>query len=179
MSVINVAQVPLHVAGRCVLMGIADCDKEKVMTKYVAIPILLLVAVVPGFAKKVHAPLPHELLAAKTVCVSPATDEGLRDRAFQEIAKAKHFTFVADCSAADLIFSFEIHSAGYVGGYSTPGIQSNITPSGQIYHRGHTVYDETFSVVDTKTGKVLWQEVGYETKRAVNRLIKRIREQGK
>lgn len=153
-------------------------DEERPMKTNLAIVTVLLLGVAqPCFAKKAHAPLPPRLLTAKTVCVSSATDEKLRDKAFQEITKTKYFTFVTDCSAADLVFSFEIHNEGYVGGYSTQTVVSHVTPTGKIYHGGYTVYEETFSVADAKTGEALWKENGYETKRAVNHLIKQIKEQ--
>ncbi len=112
--------------------------------------VLVLALPLPVFAKKIHAPLPPQLLSAKTVCISTSTDQSLRDRAFQEISKAKYFTFATDCSGADVVFRFEIHSTGYAGGYPVGG--------GKTYQAGETTYAEFFSVVDSKTGNVLWSD---------------------
>lgn len=147
--------------------------------------VLLLAATVPSFAKRVHAPLPPELLAAKTVCISTATDQDLRDKAYEEILKSKHFTFVTDCSSADLVFSFEVHQTGYVGSHTTQTIKSNITPTGTVSHPGYTTYGESFSVTDVKTGKPLWKDSmslsvwSSAAQDMVKNLIKRIKEQSK
>lgn len=105
---------------------------------------LVFAMALPVFAKKTHAPLPPQLLSAKTVCISTSTDQNLRDRAFQEISKAKYFTFTTDCSSSDVVFSFEVRNTGYAGRDSTDP--------------GHTTYTESFEVTDAKAGKVLWND---------------------
>lgn len=67
---------------------------------------------------KEYAPLPDELMAAKTVCiVNKSPYAQVADRAYSELRKWGRFKIVQSATNADLIFVFS--SETHVAGYST------------------------------------------------------------
>jgi hypothetical protein len=70
------------------------------------------------FANTKHAPLPDELLKAKTVYIDNQSGLAtLGDKAYDELSKWGRFKIVSSAKDADLVLLISAHA--YVTGYST------------------------------------------------------------
>lgn len=141
--------------------------------RYRASRVLVLVAFLTALradAKrpKVHAPLPKQVLEAKTVYLDNQSGfASLGDKAYDELTKWGRFKVVDQRQNADLILL--LSASEYRGGYVTSGTaqqHGTVDDSGNIEVSGESestttpvVYRRThLTVIDPKTGTSLWSD---------------------
>jgi hypothetical protein len=148
--------------------------------------IVLLSATALAVAK--HAPLPPQLIQAKTVYIQ--NDSGhanLADRCYEELTKWGRFKVVSDPKTADIVFRIHTRSVS-TGATAT----TNATQNGD-YTTARTDISEdrtaftTIDVIDVRTSQMLWSDTrrwgslytGFRsaTKSVIKELRKRIEEQ--
>lgn len=147
--------------------------------------VCLLFISVMGVAKTVHAPLPPELMSAKTVYIANESgDAKLADRCYSELREWGRFTIVTDPKQADLVF--RIGTSTRTTGYSadtTPDYGGSSSTDIRANHSSRTQID----VINRATGAVLWSDskawgdlyTGFRsaTKGVIKELRKRMEEQ--
>jgi hypothetical protein len=151
----------------------------------------------PVLGNTKHAPLPEELLKAKTVYIDNQSGLAtLGDKAYDELSKWGRFKIVSSAKDADLVLLISAHA--YVTGYSTNTTgtaQGTADASGNIQLSGtsHSRTDADFArityltAIDPKTGNALWSDqklwgnlyTGFRsaTRSLVKELRKRVEEQ--
>lgn len=115
-----------------------------------------------------HAPLPDEILRAKSVCIVNQTKSAsLGDRAYDEISKWGRFKVVAKPEDADLVLV--LSASSHVTGYDTnsngqtngtAGDDGNVQLSSNTNsHSEAVIVSFTYlTVVDRKSGTQLWSD---------------------
>ena len=124
----------------------------------------ILCASIPIFAKTKHAPLPDQIIQAKTIFIdSQSGIADLSDKTYDELTKWGRFKSVSTAKDADVVLV--VSANAYVAGYRTSShgtasgtdtdtsidVESQTTPE-----VGRTTY---LTVVDPKTGGALWTDL--------------------
>jgi hypothetical protein len=149
-----------------------------------------------ALAKTKHAPLPDQILHAKTVCfVNQTQIASLGDKAFDELTKWGRFKIVQKPEEADLVLVLSATSTvtGFdtqTSGNTTGAVDDsgNVQLSGQSTSRSRatTVSYTYLTAIDPKTGTHLWSDVKQwgslfypvsATRSLVKELRERIKEQ--
>ena len=144
----------------------------------------LSLAVLPCLARhKEHAPLPSQLLSAKTLFIENQASADVADKAYEELKKWNRFEIVTERAKADLILSLAMkqrqHTGGNVSIWDSDGNYSHGTVSGGT--PGYTY----LTIVDAKTGETLysdarkWVAFGSATRHMIKDLQQRIESQEK
>ncbi len=126
-------------------------------------------AVCPAvFGHTKHAPLPEQILQAKTVYIDNQSGlASLGDRAYDELSKWGRFKVVASAKDADLVLL--ISASAYVTGYrtnttgtaeGTEDSSGNIQLSGSSQSQTHAQVTRItyMTAIDPKTGNALWSD---------------------
>lgn len=144
-----------------------------------------------------HAPLPEEVLRAKTVYIDNQSGvASLGDRAYDELSKWGRFKIVSSAKDADLVLLISAHA--YVSGYNTNTTgttQGTVDANGNVQlssnSQSRTDAEVTrvtyMTAIDPKTGSALWSDqklwgnlyTGFRsaTRSLVKELRKRVEEQ--
>ncbi|SRR5260370_6562013 len=144
-----------------------------------------------------HAPLPEQVLKAKTVYVDNQSGlASLGDKAYDELSKWGRFKIVMSAKDADLVLLISAHA--YVTGYSTTTTgtaEGNTDASGNTRITGRSESQTSpdiarityMTAIDPKTGTALWSDqklwgnlyTGFRsaTRSLVKELRKRVEEQ--
>lgn len=158
---------------------------------------LLLAVCLPVFGHTKHAPLPEQILQAKTVYIDNQSGlSSLGDRAYDELSKWSRFKIVSNAKDADLVLLISAHA--YVSGYhtsTTSTAHGTEDDSGNIQMSGNSQSETSPNVtrvtyltaIDPKTGDSLWSDqkvwgnlyTGFRsaTRSLVKELRKRVEEQ--
>lgn len=133
-----------------------------------ALPLLLAFGffVLPAHGRTKHAPLPAQIMQAKTVYIDNQSGfANLGDRAYDEVSKWGRFKIAASAKDADLVFL--ISAREYISGYRTVTdgtahgtvddsgnvqLNSDSTSRTQAQTSGITY----LAVIDPKSGASLW-----------------------
>jgi hypothetical protein len=145
-----------------------------------------------ALAKTKHAPLPDQILQAKTVCLVNQTQfASLGDKAFDELTKWGRLKIVEKPEEADLVIvlsatstvtGFDTQTSGdTIGRVDDSG---NVQLSGQSTSRSRetTVSYTYMTAIDPKTGTHLWSDVKqwgsfpFNPRSATRSLVKELRE---
>jgi hypothetical protein len=120
-------------------------------------------------AKTKHAPLPDQIIQAKTVCLMNQTQyASLGDKAFDELTKWGRFKIVQKPEEADLVLVLSATSTVTGSDTRTSGNTSgtvdnsgNVDLSGRSTSRSRatTVSYTYLTAIDPKTGTHLWSDV--------------------
>lgn len=146
-------------------------------------------------AKTPHAPLPKDVMNAKTVYIDNKSGfANIGDRAYDELRKWGRFKIVDNPKDADIVLL--LSSSAYEGGYTTTGtINATTTDYGSTSQTTGTVSTQSHPVthrythitlVNPKTGDNLWSDSrpwGYHFHSATRGILqefrKRVEEQEK
>lgn len=139
-----------------------------------------------------HAPLPDQILQAKTVClVNQTQSASLGDKAFDELTKWGRFKIVQRPEDADLVFVLSATSTVTGFNTDTSGTTSgrvddsgNVQLSGQSTSRSRatTVSYTYLTAIDPKTGTHLWSDgkqwgsLPFNPRSATRSLVKELRD---
>lgn len=148
--------------------------------------VCLSFAALASFAKTVHAPLPPELMQAKTIYIlNESGAAALSDKCYSELTEWGRFKIVNDPKAADLVFRISTASR-------TTGYHADTNSDGDTSHtniRANVASQTTIEVIQSSSGQILWSDskawgglyTGFRsaTKSVVKDLRKRIDEQEK
>jgi hypothetical protein len=122
--------------------------------------LVIIFLAVPTFAKETYAPLPGQLMQAKTVFLENKTkDAKIGDGVFRELSKWKRYVLVTDRSKADIVFvlTMTTHEAIWSNGTRVSnqiaGSGTTITTGGQVY--SYTTGRVTLEIQDME-GTVVW-----------------------
>jgi len=158
------------------------------------ISLLLVVCILsfssPALAKTKHAPLPVQIVQAKTVYLVNQTQlANLGDKAFDELTKWGRFKIVQKAEEADLVLvlsatskvtGFDTQTSGNTTG--TVDDSGNVELSGQStsHSQAKTVSYTYLTAIDPKTGAHLWSDVKqwgslYFPRSATRSLVKELR----
>lgn len=130
----------------------------------IAFLLVLLGTSVPLAAKDKHAPLPPQILTAKTIYIENHGQAKIGDRAYEELQKWGRFKIVSSRESADIVLQLSDKppqpSAGSVSTYDNKtgswqyGTVNSVTP-GITY----------ISLIDAKSGELLFSD----TKKGANK----------
>lgn len=151
-------------------------------THYVAVAALLASAMCPQLiARTKNAPLPEQILLARTVCVlNPTKIASLSDKAFAELTKWGRFKVDQKPEDADLVLVLSTRARvttvdtgpadpfGTSGGFADFGIARL---SAKIHYDCITVFDR-------ETNRLLWshsKQLGFFTRNPIGSLVKELR----
>jgi len=144
-----------------------------------------------ALAKTKHAPLPDQILQAKSVCLVNQTQfASLGDKAFDELTKWGRFKIVQKPEEADLVLALSATSTVTGSNTRTSGSTSgtvdntgNVDLSGRSTSRSQstTVSYTYLTAIDPKTGNHLWSDVKqwgslFHPVSATGALVKELRE---
>jgi hypothetical protein len=163
-----------------------------------AVVLFVLFAICPtvlGHTK--HAPLPEQILQAKTVYIDNQSGLAtLGDRAYDELSKWGRFKIASSSKDAELVLLISAHA--YVSGYNTDTtstVRGTEDSSGNIQLSGNSQSQTNaqltrityMTAIDPKTGNALWSDqklwgnlyTGFRsaTRSLVKELRKRVEEQ--
>ena len=133
--------------------------------------LFLLLTALPFTAKDKHAPLPPQILSAKTIYIENHGEAKIGDRAYEELQKWGRFKIVSSRESADIVLQLSDKppqpSAGSVSTYDNKtgswqyGTVNSVTP-GITY----------MSLIDAKSGELLFSDTKKgANKRATGKMI--------
>lgn len=139
-------------------------------TRSLATAALVAFALCPSLlAHTKHAPLPNEILRAKTICLANQTGfASLGDKAFDELTKWGRFKIVQNPEDADLVLvlsatstvtGFDTRTSGNTTGTVNDSGNVQLSSESTSRSRSTTVSYTYLTVVDQKTGTHLWADV--------------------
>lgn len=159
------------------------------MRRPIYVALLLSLSLLASFSagKEKHAPLPQEVLTAKTLYLDNRSGfANLGDRAYDELNKWGRFQIVDSADKADLVLL--LSTSAYVGGYVTRTSHSThgtVDDSGDVNLEGKsssrtrpvTVNLSHITLINPKNGANLWSDQKpWGWKSATRGLVKELRD---
>lgn len=136
--------------------------------------VALLVFSAACFAKERHAPLPTQLVTAKTVYIENQGSAKIADKLYEELRSWGRFQLVDSPEAADVVLQLSVVKGGHSSGTtSSYDYKTNTWNNGTV----HANSDDQAQIIirDRQTGTSLYSDTRSGGGHAIRKLIQELR----